>query len=130
MPTDRPSRSKSFRGGRVAAFCGIGNPEAFFDSLSVIASRAFPDHHLYTDDDLDTLARWADESGADLLLTTRKDLVKIPRRHSDGHRCGRSTPDSTGSRDSTWWNKASKGLLNCSPKDDRSSPAVHRSARA
>ena len=118
-------------GARVAAFCGIGNPEAFFDSLSVIASRAFPDHHLYTDDDLDTLARCAAESGAALLLTTRKDLVKIPRRQ-----LGR-TPLWAGDTGLNWvagFDVVEQGLegalLNCSPKDDRSSPAVHRSARA
>jgi len=129
---DGSTRSlEELSGVRVAAFCGIGNPEAFFDSLPVVTRRAFPDHHLYTDDDLDTLAQWAAESGADLLLTTRKDLVKIP--HS---RLG-PTPlwaVDTGLNWVSGFDVVEQGLeallLNCSPNDDRSSPAVHRSARA
>lgn len=63
----------------VAAFCGIGNPAAFFNSLETVVTRSFDDHHTYTDDDLDSLGRWANEHGARALVTTRKDLVKIPR---------------------------------------------------
>ena len=63
---------------RVAAFCGIGNPEAFWAGLDPVAHRAFRDHHRYDDDELMELAGWADRHEADLLLTTRKDLVKIP----------------------------------------------------
>jgi tetraacyldisaccharide 4'-kinase len=63
---------------RVAAFCGIGNPEAFRAGLDSVAHRAFPDHHRYDDGELTELAGWADRHDADLLLTTRKDLVKIP----------------------------------------------------
>jgi len=63
---------------RVAAFCGIGNPEAFWAGLDLVAQRAFPDHHRYDAGDLSELADWAQRHDADLLLTTRKDLVKIP----------------------------------------------------
>ena len=63
---------------RVAAFCGIGNPEAFRARLDPVAHRDFPDHHCYDDGDLAELAEWANRHRADLLLTTRKDLVKIP----------------------------------------------------
>jgi len=69
---------QSLAESRVAAFCGIGNPEAFWSGLDPVATRAFPDHHVYSDDDLAELADWADGHEADMLLTTRKDLVKIP----------------------------------------------------
>lgn len=72
---------------RVCAFCGIGNPDAFRRTLAAIGApvsderfRAFPDHHHYDQVDLDRLGRWAGERHAELLLTTRKDLVKIDRR--------------------------------------------------
>lgn len=64
-----------------AAFCGVGNPEAFFSNLAAVATRAFPDHHRYDSSDLEQLSEWATRSRADILLTTRKDLVKIPRTH-------------------------------------------------
>jgi tetraacyldisaccharide 4'-kinase len=72
--------------GAVAAFCGIGNPDGFRQSLTgagvrlVTAVRAFPDHHHYTDTDLADLATWAREQRVAALVTTQKDLVKIPRR--------------------------------------------------
>jgi len=75
----------------VAAFCGIGNPEGFRRTLAVerIADRlagfrTFPDHHYYTPSDLDNLAAWARSCGAGVLVTTQKDLVKIPRNDLGG----------------------------------------------
>ena len=68
--------------GRVAAFCGIGNPGGFRRTLDglcgeVVGFRSFPDHHPYAADDVASLGRWADELGVNLVLTTQKDLVKL-----------------------------------------------------
>ncbi len=67
---------------RVAAFCGIGNPEGFRRTLrglgcDVADLRAFPDHHPYSAEDVADLTRWAAATGAELVLTTQKDLVKL-----------------------------------------------------
>ena len=69
-------------GRRVAAFCGIGNPEGFRRTLvglgvDLVAFRPFPDHHAYAAADVASLAEWARGSGADLALTTQKDSVKL-----------------------------------------------------
>ena len=69
-------------GLRVAAFCGIGNPEGVRRTLealgaSVAGFRAFRDHHAYSGTDVAELGRWAGSLGADLLLTTQKDSVKL-----------------------------------------------------
>ncbi len=69
-------------GQRVAAFCGIGNPSAFRRTLAeigvdLVGFRSFADHHPYSRQDVDTLARWAASTGADRLLTTLKDLVRM-----------------------------------------------------
>ena len=88
----RPLRVRAFSGttrpldwlaGRsVAAFAGIGNPAAFRGSLESCGGfRGFPDHHRYSDADLDSLGGWARETGADVILTTLKDLVKVRRDH-------------------------------------------------
>lgn len=74
-----PSSASSHR---IASFCGIGNPEGFRRTLAkvhapVIAFRAFPDHHDYQSSDVSSLARWAAEQRASLVLTTQKDLVKL-----------------------------------------------------
>ena len=67
---------------RIAAFCGIGNPQAFQQTLAsarleLVAFHAFPDHHHYGEADLDQLVDMSARSGADALVTTLKDLVKI-----------------------------------------------------
>jgi tetraacyldisaccharide 4'-kinase len=82
---DSEARSEplaALAGKRIAAFCGIGNPEGFRRTLeglgaSVAGFRAFPDHHAYTSADVADLCSWAREIGADLALTTQKDLVKL-----------------------------------------------------
>ncbi|MBX6311774.1 MAG: tetraacyldisaccharide 4'-kinase [Isosphaeraceae bacterium] len=67
---------------RIAAFCGIGNPEGFRRTLlqigvEPVGFRTFPDHHAYNSTDVSALARWASDLRADLLLTTQKDFVKL-----------------------------------------------------
>jgi tetraacyldisaccharide 4'-kinase len=66
----------------VAAFCAIGNPRAFFsqlqaDGLTLNYTRAFPDHHAYTQRDIESLEHEAQAHGAEALLTTAKDAVKL-----------------------------------------------------
>ncbi len=69
----------------VAAFCAIGNPAGFQRTLVSCGYalpearfQTFPDHHIYTPAELKTLAGKARHQGAECLLTTAKDLVKIP----------------------------------------------------
>jgi tetraacyldisaccharide 4'-kinase len=68
---------------RVAAFCGIGNPKAFVRTLvdlgaNVVALRFYPDHHRYSDADIQSLASWARQLAKDcVVVTTQKDLVKL-----------------------------------------------------
>ncbi len=69
-------------GRRVAAFCGIGNPEGFRRTLAglgldLAGFRAFPDHHSYAAADVADLAGWCRALGVDLALTTQKDSVKL-----------------------------------------------------
>ena len=70
--------------GAVLAFCGIARPEQFFAGLDagevrVAARRAFPDHHRYSIQDVQSLIAASRASGAKALLTTEKDLVRLGR---------------------------------------------------
>jgi tetraacyldisaccharide 4'-kinase len=72
-------------GRRVLAFCGLGNPEAFFHSLRDVGAeltgrRAFDDHTPYTPAMLTGLVTEAGRSKAELLVTTQKDAVKFSPR--------------------------------------------------
>jgi tetraacyldisaccharide 4'-kinase len=65
-----------------AAFCAIGNPASFYEHLrkdgyTLKLTRAFADHHAYTQRDIDSLISDAQGAGAWALLTTAKDAVKL-----------------------------------------------------
>ncbi len=66
----------------VAAFCGVGNPASFFNQLRnegchLEFERAFPDHYTYQQVDVDRIVSEAKEKGAQGILTTAKDAVKL-----------------------------------------------------
>jgi tetraacyldisaccharide 4'-kinase len=68
---------------RFFAFCGIGNPSAFFADLknwgfSVLGHEIFRDHHRYTERDMSRLAEEATAARADALICTEKDTYDLP----------------------------------------------------
>jgi tetraacyldisaccharide 4'-kinase len=70
----------------VLPFCGIGNPEAFFAMLanagySMPAKRVFPDHHRYSQSDVDKIVSEARSAGCEILITTAKDAAKLKSVH-------------------------------------------------
>jgi tetraacyldisaccharide 4'-kinase len=79
----RTQELATLRGAKAAAFCGIGNPEAFRRTLldlgmEVKAFRVFPDHHAYGRTDVEELRHWAwQEATGGVVVTTQKDLVKL-----------------------------------------------------
>lgn len=73
---------EALRGARVAAFCGIGNPQGFRRTLTqlgydLVDFRLFPDHHAYTREDIHMLTEWLARTNAQAAICTEKDLVKI-----------------------------------------------------
>ncbi len=68
--------------GKVLGFCGIGRPEKFDATLrglnlDVVDMYPFPDHHFYTQADIERLTKMARVYGA-TLVTTQKDFVRLP----------------------------------------------------
>jgi tetraacyldisaccharide 4'-kinase len=79
----RPLGSSLPTGNRVVAVAAIGRPQRFFTALreqgyEVVRELPFPDHHWYTASDLDRICAAARDSGADLVVTTEKDAVRLP----------------------------------------------------
>ena len=74
---------KKLQSKRVSAFCGLANPSQFDFSLRQIGIQcdkllAFQDHCGYTERDLTKVAKFFVESGAEALICTEKDSVKLP----------------------------------------------------
>jgi len=70
----------------VFAFCGIGNPAAFFGDVKrwgmvVAGQKMFRDHHSYTARDVGMLEDHAQQAGAKALLTTEKDMQNLNGLH-------------------------------------------------
>ena len=78
------------KGKNLFAVCGIGNPNAFAETLRRYEPRKvdvlpFPDHHQYSSADIVKIRREAKQTGADFIITTRKDEPKlIPFCASEG----------------------------------------------
>ncbi len=71
--------------GPFFAFCGIGNPEAFFSDLqrwrvNLAGKRTFRDHHRYSPSDVRRLEEAAAQAGATALVTTEKDACNLCQR--------------------------------------------------
>ena len=68
-------------GKRVFAFCGIGNPGAFFATLEklraeLVGTKIYSDHYHYKTADIEEIYRSATEKNAEMILTTQKDWGK------------------------------------------------------
>jgi len=78
----REAAPASMRGKRAFAFCGIGSPESFRRSVDalgceIVKFQSYPDHCNYNQESIADLRRRAADSGAEILITTQKDAVKL-----------------------------------------------------
>jgi tetraacyldisaccharide 4'-kinase len=67
---------------KVYAFTGIAQPEFFFESMvshghTLVKTLEFNDHYEYTKEDLLGIFADAKKLGAEIIVTTEKDLVKL-----------------------------------------------------
>ena len=84
---------EELKGKKIFAFCGIGNPNAFLNTIrglgcrrqrsyvpirhNLVGSKIYNDHYHYTNNDVADIYEEAEHLGADLILTTQKDWTKI-----------------------------------------------------
>ena len=74
---------KSLAGSKIGAFCAIGQPQRFFQTLEkanaqIVERCIFPDHEKIEDSQIQSFARRCRHMGATALVCTEKDAVKIP----------------------------------------------------
>jgi tetraacyldisaccharide 4'-kinase len=68
---------------KVATFCALGNPAAFEEQVvragaEIVHSVRMDDHHAPTMGDLESLIAKACEEGAEAVIVSEKDAVKLP----------------------------------------------------
>jgi tetraacyldisaccharide 4'-kinase len=78
-----PVDPEGLKGRKAFIFSGIGNPLSFEKTVeqlnvSILQHRIFPDHFAYREKDLVNLMMQAQDQGADFIITTEKDSVRIP----------------------------------------------------
>ena len=67
---------------RLVAFCGIARPQQFFDALrqagaELVETAIFPDHHRYSQHDIDDLLQLLEKTRAEGFATTGKDAINL-----------------------------------------------------
>ncbi|MCW8984770.1 MAG: tetraacyldisaccharide 4'-kinase [Thermoanaerobaculales bacterium] len=82
VPGEGWREPEALAGRRVLAFAALGRPDGFSATLAeagaeIAATRWFPDHHAYTDQDLSEVVHQAKAASA-IPVTTAKDAVKLP----------------------------------------------------
>lgn len=82
MVTGRDLQPRELSGRRLLAFAGLGSPAGFADTLlaagvGVAGLVEYPDHHWFAQRDLDELAQQARAIGAEGLISTEKDWVRL-----------------------------------------------------
>ncbi len=80
--SSRNDSVEQLNGKKIFAFCGIGNPDAFLNTIKdlgaeLAGSTIYDDHYQYTDACLAEISEQAGKLGADLILTTQKDWTKV-----------------------------------------------------
>ncbi|WP_428388216.1 tetraacyldisaccharide 4'-kinase [Mucisphaera sp.] len=82
---DEVMGEQALRGKRVYVATGLGNPgamvsmarEAVGEAGAVVGEHLFGDHHDFSEGDVREVATSAERAGADVVLTTEKDWVKL-----------------------------------------------------
>ncbi len=70
------------KGKKIYALSAIGNPQSFAYTLKglgadLVKRKMFQDHHVYTKEEIDSVITEAQSVGADAIVVTQKDIVKI-----------------------------------------------------
>lgn len=79
-PQGIPQPPEFLSGKHVGLFCSIGNPTAFRQTVemlgaSVVWTAEFPDHHWFTDADIEQIVR--SDTPVQVFVTTEKDAAKL-----------------------------------------------------
>jgi tetraacyldisaccharide 4'-kinase len=79
---DKAFPPKALEKKRIWAFSGLARPESFERTLKslgaeILGFEAFPDHYAFEGKDLNRLKERATQAGAEAMVTTEKDRVRL-----------------------------------------------------
>ena len=82
LSKSRDLDSEIIKGRKVFAFSGIARNEDFKHTVEsfgcdVSGFAGFPDHHKYSDEDINKILRSAKDAGAEIVCTTEKDYARM-----------------------------------------------------
>ncbi|MEK6324165.1 MAG: tetraacyldisaccharide 4'-kinase [Acidobacteriota bacterium] len=82
LATGEVYEARNFAGWNTAVASGIANPGAFTEDvlqagINIVSESFFADHHAFGQQDLDQISRDAQAAGADAIVTTEKDAVRL-----------------------------------------------------
>jgi tetraacyldisaccharide 4'-kinase len=74
----------ALRGKKVCAFCGIAKPDSFEQTIvaagaELVSFNPYPDHHPFGRRDIEDLQHAFSAHGAEYLITTEKDAMRLER---------------------------------------------------
>ena len=86
---DKTIGLETLQGRKVATICGIAVPESFENYIrqlgaTIVYKERYVDHHRYRASEIEAFCQKGIEASAELLLTTEKDAVRIPKVNSQG----------------------------------------------
>lgn len=72
------------KGAQILAFSGIAVPQSFENLLTqagadIVKGLRYADHYDYEAEDIEQIVKMAESSGAQMIVTTEKDAVRLPR---------------------------------------------------
>jgi tetraacyldisaccharide 4'-kinase len=79
---DNPLKEGFFRSKNIISLAAIAQPEAFENDLRnmgfiLAKTYRFSDHHYYTEEEVEAIARSAKKLDAEAIITTQKDAVRL-----------------------------------------------------
>jgi tetraacyldisaccharide 4'-kinase len=79
---ERTLPPQDLRGKKIWAFCGLAKPGSFEKTLrglgaEILHFEPFPDHFSYGEKDLERVGDQANQAGAEVLVTTEKDMMRL-----------------------------------------------------
>ncbi len=88
-PQGREEKLYALKGKKILALSGIANPDYFSSLLrkfeaEIVGEAIFPDHHFYLPQDLSSVREKG--KGADWIVTTEKDMLKLQKLGIDHFR--------------------------------------------